>query len=145
MDRAAAAELLEDLVGRAVLPVLAVGDVEGVEVRELLARQLVLGRLVHRLGQYWLASQYSPGGAIDMLGSIGSTRMSPDPRIPPLPPEEWDGDLKRVLEAVPPGIERRLGDNNIFPTFARNPELFRVWLPLGRVPAGGGQALRQGP
>jgi alkylhydroperoxidase family enzyme len=66
-----------------------------------------------------------------MLGSIGSTRMSPDPRIPPLPPEEWDGDLKRVLEAVPPGIERRLGDNNIFPTFARNPELFRVWLPLG--------------
>ncbi len=57
--------------------------------------------------------------------------MSTDPRIPPLPPEEWDGDLKRVLEAVPPGIERRLGDNNIFPTFARNPELFRVWLPLG--------------
>ncbi len=57
--------------------------------------------------------------------------MSPDPRIPPLPPEEWDGDLKKVLEAVPPGIERRLGDNNIFPTFARNPELFRVWLPLG--------------
>jgi 4-carboxymuconolactone decarboxylase len=57
--------------------------------------------------------------------------MSPDPRIPPLPPEEWSGDLKRVLEAVPPGIERRLGDNNIFPTFARNPELFRVWLPLG--------------
>jgi 4-carboxymuconolactone decarboxylase len=57
--------------------------------------------------------------------------MSPDPRIPPLPPEEWSGDLKRVLETVPPGIERRLGDNNIFPTFARNPELFRVWLPLG--------------
>jgi alkylhydroperoxidase family enzyme len=57
--------------------------------------------------------------------------MSPDPRIPPLPPEEWSGDLKKVLEAVPPGIERRLGDNNIFPTFARNPELFRVWLPLG--------------
>ncbi len=57
--------------------------------------------------------------------------MTPGPRIPPLPPEEWSGDLKRVLEAVPPGIERRLGDNNIFPTFARNPELFRVWLPLG--------------
>ena len=57
--------------------------------------------------------------------------MSPDPRIPPLPPEEWSDELKPVLEAVPAGIDRRLGDNNIFPTFARNPELFRVWLPLG--------------
>jgi 4-carboxymuconolactone decarboxylase len=57
--------------------------------------------------------------------------MSDEPRIPPLPPDEWSGDEKTILEAVPPGIDRRLGDNNIFPTFARNPELFRVWLPLG--------------
>jgi 4-carboxymuconolactone decarboxylase len=56
--------------------------------------------------------------------------MSPEPRIPPLPPDEW-GDLGRILEATPPGIERRLGDNNIFPTFARHPELFRAWLPFG--------------
>ena len=57
--------------------------------------------------------------------------MTPDPRIPPLPPEEWEGDVKRILDTVPPGIERRLGDNNIFPTFARHPDLFRAWLPFG--------------
>jgi len=59
--------------------------------------------------------------------------MSDGPRIPPLPPEEWGGDpdLKRILEAVPGGVSRRLGDNNIFPTFARHPDLFKVWLPLG--------------
>jgi alkylhydroperoxidase family enzyme len=57
--------------------------------------------------------------------------MADDPRIPPLPPEEWSDELKPVLEAIPAGIDRRLGDNNIFPTFARNPELFRAWLPLG--------------
>jgi 4-carboxymuconolactone decarboxylase len=57
--------------------------------------------------------------------------MSEPPRIPPLPPEEWSDELRPILEAVPGGVERRLGDNNIFPTFARNPELFRAWLPLG--------------
>jgi 4-carboxymuconolactone decarboxylase len=57
--------------------------------------------------------------------------MSSDPRIPPLPPEEWEGDVKRILDTVPPGIKRRLGDNNIFPTFARHPDLFRAWLPFG--------------
>jgi 4-carboxymuconolactone decarboxylase len=57
--------------------------------------------------------------------------MTDGPRIPPLPPEEWEGDLKRILEATPPGAGRRLGDNNIFPTFARSPELFRAWLPFG--------------
>ena len=57
--------------------------------------------------------------------------MSDGPRIPPVPPEEWGGEIKSILEAVPPGIERRLGDNNIFPTFARHPELFRAWLPFG--------------
>jgi alkylhydroperoxidase family enzyme len=57
--------------------------------------------------------------------------MSDSPRIPPLPPEEWSGELKRILEAVPGGVERRLGDNNIFPTLARNPELFRAWLRFG--------------
>jgi 4-carboxymuconolactone decarboxylase len=57
--------------------------------------------------------------------------MRDPPRIPPLPPEEWEGDVKRILDTVPPGIERRLGDNNIFPTFARHPGLFRAWLPFG--------------
>jgi 4-carboxymuconolactone decarboxylase len=57
--------------------------------------------------------------------------MPDEPRIPPLPPEDWEGDVKRILDTVPPGIDRRLGDNNIFPTFARHPDLFRAWLPFG--------------
>lgn len=57
--------------------------------------------------------------------------MSPDPRIPPLPPDEWDGEIKQILEAVPGGVENRLGDNNIFPTLAQHPELFRAWLRFG--------------
>jgi alkylhydroperoxidase family enzyme len=58
--------------------------------------------------------------------------MSDGPRIPPLPSEEWDGDVKRILDAVPAGVQgQRLGDNNIFPTFARHPDLFRAWLRFG--------------
>jgi 4-carboxymuconolactone decarboxylase len=57
--------------------------------------------------------------------------VSDEPRVPPLPPERWEGDLKRILEATPAGIDRRLGDNNIFPTFAQHPDLFRAWLPFG--------------
>jgi 4-carboxymuconolactone decarboxylase len=57
--------------------------------------------------------------------------MSDEPRIPPLPPDEWSGDLKPILEAVPGGVSQRLGDNNIFPTLARNPELFKAWLRFG--------------
>lgn len=59
--------------------------------------------------------------------------MSTEPRIPPLPPDEWGDqpDLQRILEAVPGGVSNRLGDNNIFPTFARHPDFFRAWLPFG--------------
>ncbi len=58
--------------------------------------------------------------------------MSPEPRIPPLPPDEWQGDVKKVLEAVPAGVQgERLGDNNVFPTLARHPDLFRAWLRFG--------------
>ncbi len=57
--------------------------------------------------------------------------MSPEPRIPPLPPDEWSGEIKQILEAVPGGVENRLGDNNIFPTLAQHPELFRAWLRFG--------------
>jgi alkylhydroperoxidase family enzyme len=53
-----------------------------------------------------------------------------EPRIPPLPPDEWEGDIKQILEAVPGGVENRLGDNNIFPTIAQHPDLFRAWLPF---------------
>ena len=54
--------------------------------------------------------------------------MTDAPRIPPLPPEDWDGEVKQILEAVPGGAESRLGDNNVFPTLAQHPELFRAWL-----------------
>src|SRR5262249_9431089 len=67
-------------------------------------------------------------------GAIGGgDAVSEEFRIPPVPPEEWgaDPDLKRILEAVPGGVSQRLGDNNIFPTFARHPDLFRAWLRLG--------------
>jgi len=57
--------------------------------------------------------------------------MPDEPRISPLPPEEWEGDVKRILEAVPGGVENRLGENNIFPTLARHPDLFQAWLRLG--------------
>jgi 4-carboxymuconolactone decarboxylase len=57
--------------------------------------------------------------------------MADGPRIPPLPPEEWSGEVKKILDAVPGGVENRLGDNNIFPTLAQHPELFRAWLRFG--------------
>jgi 4-carboxymuconolactone decarboxylase len=59
------------------------------------------------------------------------------PRIPPLPEPEW-GELQGILEARPPGLGARLGDNNIFPTFARHADLFRAWLPFGGFLLGGG-------
>ena len=57
--------------------------------------------------------------------------MADEPRIPPLPPQEWSGEIKQILDAVPGGVENRLGDNNIFPTLAQHPELFRAWLRFG--------------
>ncbi len=57
--------------------------------------------------------------------------MASEPRIPPLPPDRWEGDIKRILETVPGGVENRLGDNNIFPTFAQHPDLFNAWLRFG--------------
>jgi len=60
------------------------------------------------------------------------------PRIPPLPESEWDDELRQILEASPPGLDGRLGDNNIFPTFARHKDLFRVWLRFAGFLLGGG-------
>jgi 4-carboxymuconolactone decarboxylase len=60
------------------------------------------------------------------------------PRLPPLPESEWQDDLRRILEARPPGLTGRLGDNNIFSTFARHGALLRAWLPFGGFLLGGG-------
>lgn len=59
-----------------------------------------------------------------MLAMPGAT----EPRITPLPPEEWDDRLRAVLEASPGGTEEPM---NIFVTLARAPELFRRWMGFG--------------
>ena len=53
------------------------------------------------------------------------------PRIDPLPENEWSEDLSPILGAKPPGTEMPLGRLNIFSTLARNPELFKAWMPFG--------------
>ncbi len=50
------------------------------------------------------------------------------PRISPLPPDQWDDRLRRLLEASPGGTEEPM---HIFATLARNPELFRRWIGFG--------------
>jgi alkylhydroperoxidase family enzyme len=52
-------------------------------------------------------------------------------RIPPLPEPQWSEDVRPLLETRPPAVGARLGDNNIFATLARHPDLFRAWLHLG--------------
>jgi alkylhydroperoxidase family enzyme len=52
-------------------------------------------------------------------------------RIDPLPEDEWGDDVAPILGATPPGTEGKLGQLNIFGTLARNPELFKAWMPFG--------------
>jgi alkylhydroperoxidase family enzyme len=59
-----------------------------------------------------------------MLAMPGAT----EPRIAPLPPEEWDDRLRAILEASPGGTEEPM---HIFATLARAPELFRRWMGFG--------------
>jgi len=53
------------------------------------------------------------------------------PRIEPLPESEWEGDIAKMLSALPPGADTPIGEYNIFRTLARHPDLFRSWLPFG--------------
>ncbi len=48
--------------------------------------------------------------------------MNPEPRIPPLPENEWDDDVRELLDG------RAV---NIFTTLVRHPGLYRRWLPFG--------------
>lgn len=59
-------------------------------------------------------------------------------RIPPLPEREWPEEVRPILQARPPALGSRLGDNNIFATLARHPDLFRAWLPFGGFLLGAG-------
>jgi 4-carboxymuconolactone decarboxylase len=52
-------------------------------------------------------------------------------RIDPLPESEWSEDVAPILGAQPPGSDAPLGRLNIFSTLARNPELFKAWMPFG--------------
>ena len=52
-------------------------------------------------------------------------------RIDPLPEDEWGEDVAPILGATPPGTDMPLGRLNIFSTLARNPELFKAWMPFG--------------
>ena len=52
-------------------------------------------------------------------------------RIDPLPENEWSDDVAPILGVTPPGTEGKLGQLNIFATLARNPELFKAWMPFG--------------
>jgi alkylhydroperoxidase family enzyme len=57
--------------------------------------------------------------------------MSEGPRISPLAPDEWEGDIANILNALPPGADAPIGEYNIFRTLARHPDLFRSWLQFG--------------
>jgi alkylhydroperoxidase family enzyme len=51
-----------------------------------------------------------------------------EPRIAPLPQDEWDDRLRAILEASPGGAEEPM---HIFATLARSPDLFRRWMGFG--------------
>jgi alkylhydroperoxidase family enzyme len=73
-----------------------------------------------------------------VVASAHSERVLSVPRIPPLAESEWPERLRSVLDASPPGLGGRLGDNNIFSTLARHEDLFRAWLPFGGFLLGAG-------
>jgi alkylhydroperoxidase family enzyme len=64
--------------------------------------------------------------------------MSP-PRIDPLPEDEWDGDVAKMLSALPQGADAPIGEYNIFRTLARHPDLFRSWARFGGYLLVGGE------
>ncbi|MEO8600998.1 MAG: carboxymuconolactone decarboxylase family protein [bacterium] len=53
--------------------------------------------------------------------------MPNTPRVTPLPPAEWDDEVKEVLNAATMGD----GVLNIFKTLARHPKLLKRWLVFG--------------
>ncbi len=57
--------------------------------------------------------------------------MSREPRIPPIDPGDAPEDVAAILAAKPGGLNLSLGENKIFATLARHPDLFKAWLPFG--------------
>ena len=60
-------------------------------------------------------------------GLSGSSTMTTTPRIPPLPPDRWDPEIRPLLEANEARMGRPL---NIFATFANHPKLLKRWSVL---------------
>src|SRR5580704_9809129 len=65
--------------------------------------------------------------AADALHTMRSMAAE-TPRIQPLPPDQWDERLTRVLSGAPGGTAEPM---HIFATLAHQPELFRRWLGFG--------------
>jgi alkylhydroperoxidase family enzyme len=63
-----------------------------------------------------------------VAGVEPTIRDVPGPRIAPLPPDEWDERLTRLLEASPGGTDEPM---HIYTTLARAPEIFRRWISFG--------------
>lgn len=63
------------------------------------------------------------------------------PRIDPLPEDQWDDDIRALIDqnwsGAPPGNR-----NNLYRTLARHRELFRAWADFGRVVLNGRLAPR---
>ena len=53
--------------------------------------------------------------------------MATTPRIAPLPPDQWDPEIRPLLEANQARMGRPL---NIFATFANHPKLLKRWSVL---------------
>jgi alkylhydroperoxidase family enzyme len=62
-----------------------------------------------------------------------------EPRIPPVPPERWDEELRPVAQFKAAGEPLALGDMNIFRTLAAHPDLFKAWGPFGGYLLTGGR------
>jgi 4-carboxymuconolactone decarboxylase len=58
--------------------------------------------------------------------------MPVEPRIPPLPEDEWDDDTEGLITASW-FADRPTRGQNFFKTFVRHKELFRVWNDFGRT------------
>jgi len=50
-----------------------------------------------------------------------------EPRIPPLPEQEWSAEQREILTRTQPAAEVL----NIFRTLVRHPDLYKRWLPFG--------------
>jgi hypothetical protein len=72
------------------------------------------------------------GVSADPVVPEASVHDQDRPRIDPLPEEEWDDEIRSLVElnwsGPPPGNR-----NNLYRTMVRHPDLYRTWHEFGRV------------